>query len=172
MRAIDPHHMVTVGEEGFYSSTCERVHLNPGAGKRRIGIASSPWALEEGQDFMAQHASPDISFATTHGAQWAADAKAAPGRTCSNALSTPSVPPTAWPDNWLGFADFSPPNSNQAFDYQFGNAVWREKLAYLQAWLQAHIEDAATLGKPCVSLPCGNRRNSHTSSLPCMQAHH
>jgi mannan endo-1,4-beta-mannosidase len=45
MKAIDPHHMVTIGEEGFYSHTCDRVYLNPGAGKRRIGIASSPWAL-------------------------------------------------------------------------------------------------------------------------------
>jgi len=72
--------VVTIGEEGFYSSTCERVHLNPGAGKRRTGIASSPWALEEGQDFVGNHDSPDIDFATLH----------------------------AWPDNWMGFADYSP----------------------------------------------------------------
>ena len=73
MRAIDPNHMVTIGEEGFYSSTCERVYLNPGAGKRRTGIASSPWALQEGQDFLANHRSEDISYGTIH----------------------------VWPDNWL-----------------------------------------------------------------------
>ena len=54
-QAIDPNHMVTIGEEGFYSRTCERVFLNPGAGKRRTGIASSPWALMEGQDYLANH---------------------------------------------------------------------------------------------------------------------
>ena len=75
---------MTIGEEGFYSRTCERVHLNPGAGKRRTGIASSPWALMEGQDFLANHRSPYIDFATVH----------------------------AWPDNWVGFADFSPVMSN------------------------------------------------------------
>lgn len=56
VKALDPLHMLTVGEEGFYSSTCARVHLNPGSGSRRTGIASSPWALMEGQDFLANHA--------------------------------------------------------------------------------------------------------------------
>lgn len=56
VKALDPLHMLTVGEEGFYSSTCSRVHLNPGSGSRRTGIASSPWALMEGQDFLANHA--------------------------------------------------------------------------------------------------------------------
>lgn len=56
VKTLDPLHMLTVGEEGFYSSTCSRVHLNPGSGSRRTGIASSPWALMEGQDFVANHA--------------------------------------------------------------------------------------------------------------------
>ena len=56
VKSLDPLHMLTVGEEGFYSSTCSRVHLNPGSGSRRTGIASSPWALMEGQDFVANHA--------------------------------------------------------------------------------------------------------------------
>lgn len=69
-----------------------RVHLNPGSGSRRTGIASSPWALMEGQDFVANHKVEHIDFATTH----------------------------VWPDNWLGFADYSPWMSNKAFDYTYG----------------------------------------------------
>ena len=100
MKAIDPYHMarihtalaaltsgatrararargtaqVTIGEEGFYSRTCEHVYLNPGAGKRRTGIASSPWALQEGQDFRANHRTADIDFMTVHA--WPARARA------------------------------------------------------------------------------------------------
>ena len=122
MKALDPHHMVTIGEEGFYSSTCERVYLNPGAGRRRTGIASSPWALQEGQDMLENHRSKDIDLASTH----------------------------AWPDNWLSFADYSPVDSNQAYDYANGTEVWREKLDYLKRWVAAHIEDGARLGKPII----------------------
>lgn len=106
--------LVTIGEEGLYSSTCERVYFNPGAGKRRTGIASSPWALQEGQDFVANHKPESIDFATTH----------------------------IWPDNWLGFADYSLVFSNEAFDYTFGSQVWREKLHFVKDWVAVHIEDA------------------------------
>lgn len=70
-----------------------RVYLNPGAGERRIGIASSPWAAQEGQDFLANNVVPDIDFATTH----------------------------IWMDNWMGYGDFStciPCDLN--FDYSHG----------------------------------------------------
>ena len=50
--------------------------LNPGAGKRRTGIASSPWAAQEGQDFLANHVVPSIDLVTTH----------------------------IWADNWMGCA--------------------------------------------------------------------
>lgn len=53
-----------------------RVFLNPGAGKRRTGIASSPWAAQEGQDFLANHVVPSIDLVTTH----------------------------IWADNWMGCA--------------------------------------------------------------------
>ena len=96
----------------------------------------------------------------------------------------------AWPDNWLGYADFSAPLFvNPSFDYTHGTEVgrpspgtrvvqeevigtaparavnrnpplppaplvvpqvWREKLDALGAWIGAHIEDAAYLGKPLV----------------------
>ena len=122
VKALDPLHMLTVGEEGFYSSTCARVHMNPGSGLRRTGIASSPWALMEGQDFIANHQIPTIDFATTH----------------------------VWPDNWLGFADYSPWMSNKAFDYTYGSDVWREKLNYTGRWIQSHIDDADKMGIPLV----------------------
>ncbi len=122
VKSLDPHHMVTIGEEGFYSSSCSRVHLNPGSGDRRTGIASSPWALMEGQDFVANHAVREIDFATTH----------------------------VWPDNWLGFADYSPWMANEAFDYTKGSDVWREKLEYVERWIDAHVADAESLGKPLV----------------------
>ena len=53
-----------------------RVFLNPGAGKRRTGISSSPWAAQEGQDFLANHVVPSIDLVTTH----------------------------IWADNWMGCA--------------------------------------------------------------------
>ena len=51
-----------------------RAFLNPGAGKRRTGISSSPWAAQEGQDFLANHVVPAIDLVTTH----------------------------IWADNWMG----------------------------------------------------------------------
>ena len=48
--------------------------MNPGAGKRRTGISSSPWAAQEGQDFLANHVVPSIDLITTH----------------------------IWSDNWMG----------------------------------------------------------------------
>eukprot|EP01024_Parvocaulis_polyphysoides_P060022 TRINITY_DN6512_c1_g1_i1.p2 TRINITY_DN6512_c1_g1~~TRINITY_DN6512_c1_g1_i1.p2 ORF type:complete len:298 (-),score=37.56 TRINITY_DN6512_c1_g1_i1:472-1365(-) len=123
MKAIDPNHMVTIGEEGFYSSTCHRVHINPGAGARRSGLGSSPWALQEGQDFINNHRSDSIDFATVH----------------------------IWMDNWMGHADYCGfINQNKRFDYTHGCDVWKEKLEYTQQWLAAHIEDVKKLNKPLI----------------------
>eukprot|EP01025_Chloroclados_australasicus_P023458 TRINITY_DN2376_c0_g1_i8.p1 TRINITY_DN2376_c0_g1~~TRINITY_DN2376_c0_g1_i8.p1 ORF type:complete len:1394 (-),score=237.96 TRINITY_DN2376_c0_g1_i8:1244-5095(-) len=123
VKALDPNHMVTVGEEGFYSSTCHRVHANPGAGSRRTGIGSSPWALQEGQDFIANHRSDAIDFATVH----------------------------IWMDNWMGYADYCGfLNQNKRFDYTFGCNLWEEKLLKTKEWLSAHIHDIKKLNKPLV----------------------
>ena len=51
-----------------------RAFMNPGAGKRRTGISSSPWAAQEGQDFLANHVVPSVDLITTH----------------------------IWSDNWMG----------------------------------------------------------------------
>ena len=70
-----------------------RVYLNPGAGNRRTGISSSPWASQEGQDFLSNNVVADIDFATLH----------------------------IWADNWLGYADFSTCIlCDDNFDYTYG----------------------------------------------------
>ena len=65
-----------------------------------------------------------------------------------------------WPDNWLGFADYSPWMSNKAFDYTSGSEVWREKLNYTERWVAAHIADADKLGIPLVVEEFGGGRSS------------
>ena len=82
-----------------------RVYLNPGAGSRRTGIASSPWAAQEGQDFLANNVVPDIDFATTH----------------------------IWMDNWLGYGDYSTCIlCDLNFDYSHGEykrGPWWQRLS-------------------------------------------
>jgi mannan endo-1,4-beta-mannosidase len=63
VKSIDPNHLVTTGEEGLYADGA-----NPG----NPGSEWGPWAAEEGQDFLADHASDSIDFSTAH----------------------------SWPDNW------------------------------------------------------------------------
>lgn len=63
VKSIDPNHLLTVGEDGFFSLG----NLdNPG------GEWPAQWAAHLGQDFVADHASPAIDFASFH----------------------------SWPDNW------------------------------------------------------------------------
>ena len=56
LKKADPNHMVTVGEEGFYTKGSAGESVNPGTG----------WASLTGQDFSANHASPHIDFAACH----------------------------------------------------------------------------------------------------------
>lgn len=57
VKSIDPNHMLTIGEEGFYAadSPSKNVDANPAA-----------WAATTGQDFVRNHASPHVDFATCH----------------------------------------------------------------------------------------------------------
>ena len=57
VRSLDPNHLITTGEEGFYG--CCKNPANP-------GVKWSEWAANEGQDFSADHSGKDISFATIH----------------------------------------------------------------------------------------------------------
>jgi mannan endo-1,4-beta-mannosidase len=58
VKAFDSNHMLTVGEEGFYA------HDSSSEG----GAAANPaaWAATTGQDFIRNHASKHIDFATIH----------------------------------------------------------------------------------------------------------
>ena len=56
LKKADPNHMITVGEEGFYTKGSAGEAVNPGTG----------WASLTGQDFIANHASPAIDFAAAH----------------------------------------------------------------------------------------------------------
>ena len=56
LKKADPNHMITVGEEGFYTKGSSGEQVNPGTG----------WASLTGQDFIANHASPSIDFAAAH----------------------------------------------------------------------------------------------------------
>ena len=58
IRSIDKNHMITVGEDGFYASEFSdpaHLRMNPGE-----------WANSQGQDFVANHAGNDISYAAIH----------------------------------------------------------------------------------------------------------
>ena len=54
---MDPNHLVSTGAEGFYA--CCGNAANPGQ-------PYTEWAAEEGQDFLADNASPAIDYATIH----------------------------------------------------------------------------------------------------------
>jgi len=57
VKSIDPRRLVTVGEEGFYArdGPSPNADANP-----------APWAYTTGQDFVRNHASPNVDFATAH----------------------------------------------------------------------------------------------------------
>lgn len=61
VKSLDGNHLLTVGEEGFYSgSDPTRYRFNP------QGSTKISWANTEGQDFIGNHRSPSIDFASIH----------------------------------------------------------------------------------------------------------
>jgi len=56
LKGVDPNHMVTIGQEGFYGPGDAAELVNPGTG----------WATITGQNFTANHAPAAIDFAAIH----------------------------------------------------------------------------------------------------------
>lgn len=54
-KSLDPNHMVTVGQEGFFAGGKPWSKANPG-----------PWAEEVGQCFVENHSPKSIDFAAIH----------------------------------------------------------------------------------------------------------
>lgn len=59
VKGLDSNHLLTVGEEGYYSTSLPSVRYNPMHGV-------SDWPLEWTQDFLADHENDNIDFASFH----------------------------------------------------------------------------------------------------------
>lgn len=55
VKSLDGNHLVTVGEEGFFSVNEKNAKHNP-----------QKWGEEIGQSFATDHLAPNIDFATVH----------------------------------------------------------------------------------------------------------
>ena len=63
VKTRDPNHLVTVGEEGFWAARAydEAITYDPGNYGGELG-----WASLTGQNFTAQHITPNIDFCAAH----------------------------------------------------------------------------------------------------------
>lgn len=56
VKSKDPNHLITVGEEGFYSQSSGRGWVNP----------PGQWAQHTGQDFIRNHSPGSIDYSGIH----------------------------------------------------------------------------------------------------------
>ena len=82
VKQLDSNHLLTVGEEGFWSTTADRLLDNP-----IYQPAGTNWARDDGQDFLADHSSPYIDFATFH--SWIDNWKVMTGAPCLHVYYSP-----------------------------------------------------------------------------------
>lgn len=85
VKSLDSNHLLTVGEEGFYSTTTASVAANP-----MYGQPGGDWATQWTQDFKADHSDDAIDYASFHAWPdlWNC-------QTCSSAL------PVSFLQNWI-----------------------------------------------------------------------
>lgn len=69
LKSVDPNHLITVGEDGFYQAdNCWSDIANPVPrnGYKNQGAPGSGWPLATGQDFVPNHAPAAIDFLSIH----------------------------------------------------------------------------------------------------------
>ena len=69
LRSLDPNHLVTVGEDGFFGEhSCLNDLANPVGNRGYLdrGPPGSGWPLKTGQDVASNHAGDDVDFISVH----------------------------------------------------------------------------------------------------------
>ncbi len=66
IKGIDTHHLVTVGEEGFFEYDSGLKDAGPWGIPENVAAMGRYWSASVGQDFTAQHSASSIDFAAIH----------------------------------------------------------------------------------------------------------
>ncbi|EFN56781.1 hypothetical protein CHLNCDRAFT_13786, partial [Chlorella variabilis] len=66
LKSLDPNHLVTVGEEGFWGPGSPQAQNNPQPSSSEPGWGRGCWAQATGQDFVPNHSIDSIDFAGIH----------------------------------------------------------------------------------------------------------